>query len=85
MTNSVGNFKVGPKTITSATCSEASCEAGPGFEFVRYVGANRRRMNVRSEIARPAKEQCQLVGISNTSEGYGDWKSFFNPKCDAEA
>lgn len=28
MTNQVGNFKVGPDSITSATCEEANCEAG---------------------------------------------------------
>lgn len=28
MTNQVGNFKVGPESITSATCEEANCEAG---------------------------------------------------------
>lgn len=40
------------------------------------VGANRRRMNVESEIKRPPAEQCQLVGLEKNSNGYPDWKSF---------
>jgi len=35
MTNRVADFKVGPNSITSATCSEASCEAGPTYHFVK--------------------------------------------------
>ncbi len=83
MTNTVGNFTVGPDTITSATCSEASCEAGNPGDFVHWVGANRRRMNINSEIARHAKEQCQLLGgeIPRDSDGYNDWKAFMDPKC----
>mmetsp|Transcript_12309 Transcript_12309/g.26743 ORF Transcript_12309/g.26743 Transcript_12309/m.26743 type:complete len:728 (+) Transcript_12309:260-2443(+) len=86
MTNQVGNFHVGPNTITSATCSEASCEAGNPGSFVYAVGANRRRMNIESEIARPAMEQCGLVGLPNNSipkniRGYNDWASFMSPKC----
>ena len=68
MTNQVANFKVNANTITSATCSESACEAGPDGYFVQGVGANRRRMNIQSEIRRPAKEQCQIVGIQETWE-----------------
>ena len=78
MTNQVANFKVGPKTITSATCSESACEAGPDYHFVKGVGANRRRMDIQSEIRRPPKEQCQIVGIPENSNGDADWKSFLN-------
>ena len=35
MTNRVADFKVGPHSITSATCSEASCDAGPTYHFVK--------------------------------------------------
>ena len=83
MTNKVANFKVGPKTITSATCSESACESGPDYWFVggltnQYegVGANRRRMNVESEIKRPKKEQCKNVGIPLNKDGYPAWDSF---------
>ncbi len=74
MTNQLGNFKVSPDTITSATCEEAKCEAGNPGHFVRCSGSNRRRMNIVSDIARPAMEQCQVVGVD-------DWGSFFDPKC----
>ena len=76
MTNQVANFKVNANTITSATCSESACEAGPDGYFVKGVGANRRRMNIQSEIRRPAKEQCQIVGIQETSKGDADWEAF---------
>ncbi len=42
MTNQLGNFEVGPNTITAATCEEANCEAGNPGEFVGCSGANRR-------------------------------------------
>lgn len=81
MTNQVGNFKVGPRTITSATCSEASCEAGNPGDFVAHVGANRRRMNIRSEIERPKDQQCTIVGIEHDSNGYSMWDAFMDPVC----
>jgi len=83
MTNQVGNFKVGPNTITSATCSEASCEAGNPGNFVLNVGANRRRMNIESEIARSASQQCDIVDIPEDSKGFSNWIAFMdmNPKC----
>jgi hypothetical protein len=42
MTNQLGNFEVGPNTITAATCEEANCEAGNPGDFVGCSGANRR-------------------------------------------
>lgn len=80
MTNQVANFEVDANTITSATCSESACEAGPDYYFVKGVGANRRRMNIQSEIRRPPKEQCQIVGIQETSKGDADWEAFLNVK-----
>jgi hypothetical protein len=78
MTNGVGNFEVSSKSHTSATCSEASCEAGPDYYFVKDVGANRRRMNVHSEIKRPYEEQCRNVGIPKNENGSPDWETFLN-------
>ena len=66
ITNSVGNFHVGPDDVTSATCEEAHCEVGA---FVPCVGATRRRMNIVSSIARPIEEQCQIVDV--------DWAELF--------
>jgi len=50
-------LQVGPGTITSATCDEANC----GPDFLPCVGANRRKMNIVSDIARPADQQCHIV------------------------
>lgn len=62
--NTIGNFEVGENTITSATCEEAHCEAGnPGF-FVSCSGATRRRMGVKSSIARPANQRCTNVDVN---------------------
>jgi len=66
ITNSVGNFAVGPDDITSATCEEAHCEVGA---FVPCVGATRRRMNIISSIPRPVEEQCRIVDV--------DWAELF--------
>lgn len=65
--NSVGNFAVGPGTITSATCDEAMC----GPTFVPCSGATRRRMNIKSDIARPAYQQCRNVEVN--------WTDLFGP------
>ena len=82
MINQVGNCKVTPESITSATCSEASCEAGNPGDFVLNVGANRRRMNIRSEIERPKDQQCTIVGVlPKDSQGYNDWRTFMDPMC----
>jgi len=43
--------------------------------------ANRRRMNVESEIARPASQQCAIVGIPKNSKNYSEWAEFMNPDC----
>lgn len=64
----LSNFTVDPKTITAATCEEAMCE----MEFVPCSGANRRRMNIDSDIGRPVNQQCTRVDASQ-------WLSFFGP------
>eukprot|EP00956_Cyclotella_meneghiniana_P046010 scaffold395164_cov132-Cyclotella_meneghiniana.AAC.3 len=73
MTNKVGNFKVGPNDITSATCEEANCEAGNPGHFVSCSGATRRRMNITSGIARPDDQQCHIVDVKS-------WGEFFPPR-----
>ena len=65
MINTVSNFQVGSDTITSATCEEAMCE----LVFVPCSGANRRRMNITSMIARPGDQQCGIVNL--------DWEEIF--------
>lgn len=67
MINNVGNFRVGPDDITSASCEEAHCEVGL---FVPCVGATRRRMNITSSIARPGDQQCAIVDVD-------DWGGIF--------
>jgi hypothetical protein len=67
LVNSVGNFAVGPGTITSATCDEAMC----GPTFVPCSGATRRRMDIKSDIARPAYQQCRQVQVN--------WTDLFGP------
>eukprot|EP00808_Paulinella_micropora_P007491 g56426.t1 len=62
--NAAGDFKVGPESITSASCEEAFCEVG---QFVPCSGATRRRMNIKSDIVRPGAQQCGIVDIP-------DWK-----------
>ena len=74
--NAAGDFDVSPDEITSATCSEANCEAGNPGDFVACSGANRRRMNITSDIARPGSQQCAIVGIPDN-----DWGAFFDPPC----
>mmetsp|Transcript_20299 Transcript_20299/g.42260 ORF Transcript_20299/g.42260 Transcript_20299/m.42260 type:complete len:735 (-) Transcript_20299:147-2351(-) len=73
ITNQVGNFKVSKDSITSATCEEAYCEAGPAGYFVPCVGANRRRMNITSDIQRPGAQRCGITDVH-------DWEEFFYPK-----
>jgi len=65
MINTVSNFQVGDDTITAATCEEAMCE----LVFVPCSGANRRRMNITSTIARPGRQLCSIVGV--------DWADVF--------
>jgi hypothetical protein len=65
MINTVSHFQVGPETITSATCEEAMCE----LAFVPCSGANRRRMNITSMIARPGDQRCGIVDV--------DWEEIF--------
>mmetsp|Transcript_1330 Transcript_1330/g.2809 ORF Transcript_1330/g.2809 Transcript_1330/m.2809 type:complete len:296 (-) Transcript_1330:243-1130(-) len=59
MINTVSNFQVGDDTITAATCEEAMCE----LAFVPCSGANRRRMNITSTIARPGRQLCGIVDV----------------------
>ena len=69
MINAVSNLQVNDKTITSAACEEAHCEAGnPGY-FVECSGATRRRMNVTSSISRPGAQRCGIVDV--------DWEELF--------
>lgn len=67
----LGNFEVGPEVVTAAMCEEAICEV----DFVPCSGANRRRMNIVSDIARPGKQQCPLVEESNAK-----WEALFGPE-----
>jgi len=71
MINTVSNFQVSEDIITSATCEEAMCE----LAFVPCSGANRRRMNITSTIARPGQQQCSILDVN--------WENVFgenNPK-----
>jgi len=61
MIGAMGDFAVGPDTITSASCEEAHCEAG---QFVPCSGATRRRMNLTSTIARPGAQRCSIVDVN---------------------
>lgn len=63
--NTVSNFQVAEDTITAATCEEAMCE----LVFVPCSGANRRRMNITSTIARPGRQLCSIVNV--------DWEDTF--------
>ena len=72
MINTVSNFQVGEDTITAATCEEAMCE----LEFVPCSGANRRRMNITSMIARPGQQQCGIVGVEDWGEIFGESGSY---------
>jgi len=58
-TNGVSQFSVNENgnDITAAACDEALC----GPEFVPCSGATRRRMNIVSDISRPATQQCTVV------------------------
>jgi len=67
MINTVANFQVEEDTITSAKCEEAMCE----LEFVPCSGANRRRMNITSTIARPGVQLCAIVDV-DWAEVFGD-------------
>ena len=69
--NNLGNFEVGPDMVTAAMCEEANCEV----YFVPCSGANRRRMNIVSDIARPGTQQCPLVPDGNVK-----WLGLFGPE-----
>lgn len=72
MINTVSNFQVSEDTITAATCEEAMCE----LEFVPCSGANRRRMNITSSIARPGRQLCDIVDV--------DWSVIFGDNNDSQ-
>jgi len=55
--NKMTNFAVAQGMKNAATCEEAMCES----VFVPCSGANRRRMNIKSDIMRPRNQQCQHV------------------------
>jgi hypothetical protein len=57
ITNRLTNFEVASGMKNAATCEEAMCE----LNFVPCSGANRRRMNIHSDIERPSNEMCKLV------------------------
>ena len=69
MINAVSNLQVNDKTITSAACEEAHCEAGNPGHFVECSGATRRRMDVTSSISRPGAQRCGIVDV--------DWEELF--------
>lgn len=69
--NQLGNFAVSLDEMTSAMCEEAWCEDKNAF-FVPCSGASRRRMNIKSDIVRPASEQC-----NNVPGGDSFWKALF--------
>ena len=82
ITNRIANFEVSPDSITSAQCSEASCEAGNPGAFVVCSGSNRRKMNIKSDILRPSREQCTIVDVERTvdpitGDVQNDWGLFF--------
>ena len=68
----MGNFSVGHDVVTSATCEEAHCEAGPNG-FVAAAGATRRRMDIKSTIPRPESQQCTIIDV--------DWNDLFGDCC----
>lgn len=73
--NTVSNFQVGEDTITAATCEEAMCE----LEFVPCSGANRRRMNITSTIARPGQQLCGIVDVPDWEDIFGEDGSYEIP------
>lgn len=66
--NAVTEMHVAPGAITAATCEEAMCEQA----FVPCSGANRRRMNIHSDIERPSDQHCTNVNGSQ-------WELLFGP------
>ena len=82
ITNRLGNFQMQEADVTPATCNEAQCEQGNPGAFAKLSGASRRKMNIRSSIARSPDQQCQIVDdIPKDDEGYNDWSGFFDPLC----
>ncbi|KAL7531706.1 hypothetical protein ACHAXR_004187, partial [Thalassiosira sp. AJA248-18] len=78
ITNQMGDFAVGPESITAATCNEYQCEQGNPGKFADLSGASRRKMNIKSRISRPASQQCQIIdNITRDADGYNNWTAFF--------
>ncbi len=40
-----------------------------------------RRMDIQSDIKRPANQQCSIVGIPKGPDGSPDWETYFEPSC----
>ncbi len=82
ITNRMGNFQMQNTSVTPATCNEAQCEQGNPGKFAKLSGASRRKMNIKSSIARAPDQQCQIVdNIPKDDEGYNDWGPFFEELC----
>jgi hypothetical protein len=68
--------------VTPATCNEAQCEQGNPGHFAKLSGASRRKMNIRSSIAREPDQQCKIVdNIPRDADGYNNWGTFFKELC----
>lgn len=66
--NSFSDMEVTFQDITMATIDEAL--SGP--TFVPWVGATRRRMDIKSDIQRPISQQCTAARENNWTEIFGD-------------
>jgi len=73
--NSFADMSVTYADITQATIDESV--SGP--LFVPWVGATRRRMNIASDIKRPAYQQC-TVAEENWEELFAGPNDFYTPK-----
>ena len=86
ITNKLGNFAVGPNSVTPANCNEAQCEQGNPGQFAKLSGASRRKMNIESDIVRPKNQQCHIVNaVSKNEKGFNNWEGFFEPLCPINA
>ncbi len=71
MINMVSNFQVGDDIITSVTFKETTYE----LAFVPCLEAIRRRMNIKSMIARPGWQLCSIVDV-NWEDVFGENGSY---------
>jgi hypothetical protein len=67
--NTMTNFAVGGGMKNAASCEEAMCE----LQFVPCSGANRRRMNIKSDINRPSNQLCLHVNESQWAHLFGPY------------